>query len=236
MPHYTVRSSSNQKVFLICGYGLMGLMLLLLLIALTNWMELDDRWSHAIAWTVASLLVLGLIGVFVLIFRDSMNKFRQKVSFDVVENKVVRRIEGQVPIELPLDQISTVGESSSGLIVRGREPMKGFVIPRAVVGFEQLRQQLSDHSAIVPIKTKNSLFLARVFALILIIALYVLLLTAKTRLVLVTAAVVLLFQSGLIFGMRKTWARPRSPKLVVAFILSWLVVLWFVYERFSSIR
>jgi hypothetical protein len=234
MAHYTVQSSSgqNQKLFRICGYGLMVLMLLFLGVSRTNW--INDHWSHPLGWTGGSLLVLALIGVPVLILKDSMNKLWQNVSFDIVENKIVRVMEGQAPIEFPLDKISFIGESRTGLTVRGGEPPQSFVIPRAVKGFEELKRQLSDHCEIVPAASTNSFF--RIFPLILIIALYVLLLTAKSRsLVLTAGAAALLFQGWIIFGMRRTWAKTSSPKLVVsAFMLSWLVLLWLVYERFSS--
>ena len=234
MAHYTVQSSSrqNQKMFRICGYGLMILMLLFLSLSRADW--IDDRWSHALGWIAMSLLGLALIGVYVLIFKESMNKYWQKVSFDVVENKIVRAIEGQISIEFPLNKLSFIGESRTGLIVRGGEPLKGFVIPRAVDGFEQLKRQLGDHCEIVPIRTKKSLLL--VIPLILIIASYVLLFTTKSRnLVLITGAFALLFHGWGIVGLRETWTKTKASQFVASvFIVFWLVLLWLVYQRFSS--
>ena len=235
MAHYTVRSSSStNKVFRICGYGLIGLLLLLLVPSQTKWIDLDDRWSHALGWTAEGLLFLGMIGFFVLMFEDSWNRVWQKVSFEVVANRIVRVMEGRANIEFPLDKISFIGESRIGLIVRGGDPLKGFVIPRTVEGFEQLRQLLNDHCEIRPVGNKKWLFFA--LPLVLMLALYALLFTAtSTSLVLVAGAAALLFQGWGIFGMRKVWAKTKSPKLVVsALILSWLVLLWLVYQRFSS--
>jgi len=235
MAHYTVQSNSrqNQKMFRISGYSLMVLMLLFLGLSQTDW--LDDRWSHTLGWIAMSLLGLALIGVYVLILKESMNKYWQKVSFDVVENKFVRVVDAQAPIEFPLNKISFIGESRVGLIVRGDEPSKAFVIPRAVEGFEQLRQQLSEYREVTPIKNKGSLVL--ILPLILTIGVYALLFTGENAsLVLVAGAAALMFHAWAIFGMRKIWAKTSSPKLLVsAFILSWLVLLWLVYQRFSSI-
>lgn len=234
MAHYTVQSSSrqNQKMFRICGYSLMVLMLLFLGLSQADF--LDDRWSHTLGWIAMSLLGLALIGVYVLIFKESMDKYWQKVSFDVVENKIVRVVDGQAQIEFPLNKISFIGESRIGLIVRGDEPSKAVVIPRAVEGFEQLRQQLSEHREVTPIKNKTSLVL--ILPLVLTIAVYALLFTAKTaNLVLSAGAVALLFHAWAIVGMRKIWAKTSSPKLVAcAFIVSWLILLWLAYQRFSS--
>src|SRR5215472_6939188 len=98
MAHYKVRSSSNQKVFRICGYGLIGLLLLFLVFSQTEWVEVDDQLSHAIGWIAVGLLAIGMIGVFVLISKESMEQFWQKVSFDVEENKIIRVLKGQAPI------------------------------------------------------------------------------------------------------------------------------------------
>jgi hypothetical protein len=235
MAHYTVPSNSGrtQKLFRICGYGLTSLMLVLLGLSQVSW--LNDRWSHALGWAAMSLLVLALTGIPVLIFSDTVNQFWRKISFEIVDNKIVRLMEGRAPIEFPFDKISFIGESRNGLVVRGGKPLKGFVIPRTVEGFQQLKQQLNDHCEIIPIASANRLF--RVFPLIVVIALYVLLLTAKSRsLILAAGAAGLLFQGCVIVGMRKIWAKTRSPKLVASgFILTWLVLFWLAYERFFSV-
>jgi len=43
-----------------------------------------------------------------------------------------------------------------GLIVRSGEPPKGFVIPRAVDGFEQLKQQLNEYCKVSAIEDRVS--------------------------------------------------------------------------------
>jgi hypothetical protein len=114
--------------------------------------------------------------------------------------------------------------------------LHGWLIPRVVDGFEQLKRQLSDYHEIVPVAKRSSFFF--VFPLILIIALYGLLLTARSRnLVVATGTIALLFQGWVIFGMRKIWAKTKSPRVLMsAFVLSWLLLLWLVYERFSLIH
>ena len=71
--------------------------------------------------------------------------------------------------------------------------------------------------------------------LVLTIALYAILFTAKSGSVaLIVGVVALLFQGWSIFSMRNIWAKTKSPKLVMSvFILSWLVLLWLVYQRVS---
>jgi hypothetical protein len=207
-------------------------MLILLAFSRSTW--LDDRLSHAIGWSAVGLLIVVMVGVYVLIFRDSVDKAWRKVSFDLTDRKIIRVMEGRPPIELLLSEMNFLGESRMGLIVRSGEPPKGFVIPRAVDGFEQLKQQLNEYCKVSAIENKASFI--PVLPLILTIVLYAILFTSKVGPVVVIAGVVaLLFQGWSIFSMRNIWAKTKSPRLLMSvFIFSWLVLLWLVYQRVSS--
>jgi len=215
----------------VCAYGSVGLILVVLVLSR---LELDDRVSDAIGWSAVGLLMAVMLGVFILIFRDSVDKFWQKVSFDVTDDKIIRLLEGRSPIEFPLCKITFIGESRTGLFVQASELSKGFVIPRKVHDFEQLKQQLSEHCKVTPVENTTSF--APALPLVLLIALYGFFFTARTGvLVLIAGVVALLFQGWGIFSMRKMWAKTQSPKLLMSvFMLSWLVLLWLVYQRVSS--
>lgn len=209
-------------------------MLISLAFSQSEW--LDDRQSHAIGWSAIGFLIVVMAGVFVFIIRDSVDKVWQKMSFDLADGKIIRVMEGRQPLELLFSEINFLGESRLGLIVRSGEPAKGFVIPRAVYGFEQLKQQLSQYCKVSTIENKASFISA--IPLIVTIVLYAILFTAKSGSVTLIAGVVaLLFQGWSIFSMRNMWAKTKSPKLVVSvFISSWLVLLWLVYQRVSALN
>jgi hypothetical protein len=209
-------------------------MLILLAFSRSEW--LDDRLSHAIGWSAVGLLIVVMVGVYVFIFRDSVDKAWRNASFDLTDGKIIRLMEGRPPIELPLSEINFLGESRMGLIVRSGEPPKGFVIPREVDGFKQLKQQLTPYCKVSAIE--NSASLIAMLPLVLTIALYAILFTAKSGSVaLIVGVVVLLFQGWSIFSMRNIWAKTESPKLVMSvFIFSWLVLLWLVYQRVLALN
>lgn len=225
MTRYVVPPSSNQKVFRICAYGLIGLMLICLALSQTRWLDLDDRVSHAVGWSAIGLLISGMVGIYVLIFRESVDKVWRKLSFDVTDQRIIRELEGQPPIEFPLREIKFLGESRVGLIVSAGEPPKSFFVPRAVEGFEQLKLQLSQHCIVSVSENKTSFIPFLPWALT--IAVYAFLFTAKTGFVVILAGVgVLLFQGWSIFSTRRLWAKTRSPKLLTwVFLFSWLVLL-----------
>ena|ERR1700674_1959773 len=233
MTRYIVPPSTNQKLFRLCAYGSIGLMLIFLALSRSKWLELDDRLSHAIGWSAVGMLIVGMVGIYVLIFRDSVDKVWWKVSFDLADGKIIRVMEGRPPIELLLSEINFLGESRMGLIVRSGEPSKGFAIPRAVDGFERLKQQLNEYCKVSVVDNKASFI--PVLPLVLTIVLYAILFATKIGLVVLIAGVVaLLFQGWSIFSMRNTWAKTKSPRLLMSvFIFSWLVLLWLVYQRVS---
>jgi hypothetical protein len=231
MTHYTVPRNSNPKVFRIFAYTSVGLVLIVL--GLSR-LELDDRVSHAIGWSAGGLLVVGILGVFVLIFRDGIDKFWQKASFDMTDDKIICLFEGRPPREFLLREITSIGESRTGLLVQTKEPSKGFFIPRTLDHFEQLKQQLSEQCQVTPVQNPASP--VPILPLLLLVGLYAFFFAARTGvLVLIAGVVALLFQGWWIFSMRKIWVKTPSPKLLMSVsIFSWLVLLWVVYQRVSS--
>lgn len=231
MTNYPVRRKSNLKAFRMFAYGSVGLMLIVL--ALSR-LELDDRVSRVIGWGAGGLLVAGMLAVFVLLFKNSIDEFWQEASFDVTDDKIICLFEGRPPREFLLRDITLIGESRTGLLVLTNEPSKGFFIPRSTGHFEQLKRQLSEHCTVEP--AKNTMSFVPILPPVLLIALYGLLFTTGTRiLVLVVGFVALLFQGWATFAMRKMLAKTTSPRLVItAFIFSWLVLLWLVYQRATS--
>ena len=207
---------------------------MLIMLAFSRFEWLDDRLSHAIGWSAVGLLIVVMVGVYVFIFRDSVDKAWRNVSFDVTDGKVFRVMEGRPPIELLLSEINFLGESRMGLIVRSGVPSKSFVIPRTAIGFEQLKQQLNEYCKVSTIESKTPFI--PVLPLILTFVLYAILFTAKTRPVISTVGVVALLSQGWsIFSMRNICTKTKSPKLVMSvFVFSWLVLLWLVYQRVSS--
>jgi hypothetical protein len=231
MTLYSVRPNKNQKVFRIFSYGSIGLMLIFLSLSQSAWLELNDRISHAIGWSAMGLLIVFMGGVFVLIAKESAQRAWQKYAFDLADQKIVRVSEDSPPIGLLLTEITFLGESRIGLIVRGGDPLRAFVIPRAISDFEEVKQQLSAHCKVTPVKIRTSL--RTVLPLILAIVAYAFLFIAKTGVVVLIAGVVaLLFQGWAVLSTRKIWAKTRSPKaIMLAFLVSWLVLAWLVYQR-----
>ena len=234
MTRYAVPAKTNQKVFRIFAYGSIGLMLIFLVLSRSERQELNDGVRHALGWGAAGLLIVFMGGVFVLIAKNSVQRVWQNEAFDLADQKIVRLSPGGPSIELALTEIQFLGESRMGLFVQGGNPLKSFVIPRAIRDFEELKRQLSAYCKVTPVKSRTTLL--SVLPLSLTIVVYAVLLMSKSGVVVLIAGVVaLMFHASWLLSMRKIWARTRSPRAVTfASLVSWLVLAWIVYERVSS--
>ena len=147
MTRYAVPPNTNRKAFRVWASGSIGLMLLFLILSR---LDLSDRVGILLGWSGIGILFLGLLSVLVLIYRESFAKLWEKTTFDLNDETIVRTMDGKPNLEFSLSKISFLGKSSLGLIVRSGEPSKGFLIPRGVNDFEQLKQRLSEHCTITP--------------------------------------------------------------------------------------
>ena len=234
MPRYTLPPGNpNQKAFRIFAYGSIGTMLTLLLISESGWVD-SDATIHAMGWAEVGLLIMFMGGVFVLIARNSVWQFWQKVAFDLADDKIIRAKENSPLIEIPLKQINFHGESRNGLLVRGGEPTKTFLISKSINNFEELKRQLNGYCEVIAVDTKISYRPALPFVLA-VVAYAVLFLSKAGAVVMVAGVLALLIQGWAIFSMRKVLAKTRSPKLLMfAFLFSWVMLAWLVYQRVSS--
>ena len=234
MKRYLVPPNSNQKLFRTFAYSCIGLMLIFLAISRTEWQGLNDRASHALGWGAVGLLILFMGGVFFLIVKNSVQSVWQREAFDLADQKIVRLSEGKPSIELALTEIQFLGESRMGLFVQGGNPLKAIVIPRAIRVFEELKRQLSAYCKVTPVKNRTSLL--AVLPLTVAIVLYAFLLLSRSGVVVLSAGVgALLFHALWLFSIREILARTSSPKAVIfAFLVSWLLLAWIVYQRMSS--
>ena len=159
---------------------------------------------------------------FVLIVKNGIQRDWQKEVFDLAHQKIVCLREGSPPIELAVREIQVLGESRIGLFVQGGNPLKAFVIPRAIRDFEKLKQELNAYCKVTPIRSQKTLL--AVLPLALAIGTSVFLLMSKSCVVVLIAGVVaLLFHASWLIAMRKIWPRTRSPKGVMLAFPGFLV-------------
>lgn len=208
-------------------------MLILLLISESGWVD-SDATGHAMGWAALGLLPVFMGGIFVLIARNSVWLFWQGVAFDLADDKIILVKENSPLIEIPLKQINFLGESRSGLLVRGGEPAKTFLIPKSIDNFEELERQLNGYCKLTSVNTKISYRPALPF--VLMIVSYAFLFISKAGAVVMVAGVLaLLIQGWAFFSMRKLLAQTRSPKLLMlVFLFSWVMLAWLVYQRVSA--
>jgi hypothetical protein len=108
------------------------------------------------------------------------------------------------------------------------------VVPSEIIGFENLKREISANRAISPLKVKLSPWLFLPSAS-LFLACTILFVSHSRAVVLGTGGAALLIQGLGIFSLRRiVQSNRKSNFIVLASILSFLILAWIVYERATA--
>ena len=151
------------------------------------------------------------------------------------DGKIIQRCPEEPIIEIPVDQIASLRQSRGGwLIIRGGEPERQVAIPSELIGFENLKQELSANRIVSPLKVKFSPWLFLPSAS-LVLACVFLLISHNRAVVLAAGGAALLLQGFSIYSLRRHMRSNRKATLAtLTYILVFVILAWFVYERATS--
>lgn len=211
------------------------LVLLLVILCISAWIpaQLSDELRKMLAWVAGAIVAGAIVAAQWLGAKQGLWKARRGLQIAVSDGKLIQTRPGGPSVEIPLSQIASVHRSRGGwLIVRGSDAEKHIAIPKDIVGFENLKQEISASKTTEPLRTKRSPFLILLAALFLG-AFYFLFTSHNRALVTIAGSSVLAIQLSLTFPL---WRALRSKHkavtlLVLTYILEIVTVGWIVYER-----
>jgi hypothetical protein len=184
----------------------------------------------------AGIIVLGTIAfAFVVSSKNVMWRVKHAFQWELTNDKLIQRHEDGRTGEIPLSHIESLNQYRGWLIVRGGAPLRQIAVPSNVKGFEELKQILTSHCMVTPLKTKRSVL--PYFPLVLGIAAYVFLFTSHIlAVVIVAGGTALLLQGWSFYSLRRMWrAKSMSLLVVVAYIITCLMIAWIVFQRAKSV-
>ena len=191
----------------------------------------SDSAGHAIAWLAAFIVLAAIVGVTALAVKEGTGQLLRDVRFEIFDGKLVRSAGASLSSEIPLDQIESLQEYGSWLLVRGGNPTRQIVIPKQINDFDLLEGELIRHCTPTSVKTRfRSLpFLSP----ILMLAVCFFLFTSHVRSVVTVAGIAALALDGIgTYSLRQVLREKKVSKLAVpTLILAWLLVGWIVYQR-----
>lgn len=88
--------------------------------------------------------------------KEAIWKFKQNHQWELAGDKLIQQDKNGGIVEIVLNEVTSLHESHSWLIVRGGEPPKAITIPSDLNGFEQITRDLTTRCAVTPLKSKVS--------------------------------------------------------------------------------
>jgi len=226
-----------QRQFRVLGWGAVIVLLCVLFFSIYEPTGLNDSLGHAIAWLAGAVVLAAVVGATVLAVRERTWNLLRKYRFDISDGKIIRTHEASSPVEILLDQIEYLHEYNGWLLVGGGNPRRQIAIPKKINGFDELKRELLAHCTLSSPKVKfyASLFLPLI-PLVLMVVAYLLLFASHTRAVVISAGIAALILQGVgTYSLRRVWRDKPMPKLLIpTFVLTWLLIAWFIYQRVAG--
>jgi hypothetical protein len=227
--------SPYQRPFRI--FAAVAVILLLVTLCISIWTPsgLSDETRKMLAWIASAIVLAGVVAGYWLAFKLGFWRLKQGYRVELSDGNVIQSRSGSPTVEIPLDQIASIEQSRGGwLIVRGCDPERRIAIPSEIVGFDGLKRELSANRTVSPLKIKHSrwLFLPSASFVIACIFLFV----AHSRAVVLAAGGAALLLEGLgIVSLRRALRSSRRANLItLIYVMTFLMLVWIVYERAAS--
>ncbi len=223
--------SPNQRPFRIFGWGAIILLLGILFFSLYDPTELSDSTRRTVGWAALAVVMVSVATATLLSGREGLWKLKRTFQFQLSDGKLLQMREGSPTIEIPLTQVAAVQQYRSWLIVIGGEPARQIAIPIEIEGFVELKEKLSAHCPITPLKPRSSAL--SFLPVVLAIGACFILFTSHIVSVVIGAGCLALFLQGLGFHSLRRVRRGRGMNLLLVgtYLLTCLTIVWLVYER-----
>jgi hypothetical protein len=191
--------------------------------------EISSSAKGMLAWAAMGIVFLVPIS---LASRESMSRLKRSYEFDLSDDQLIQRREGQV-VEIAPSEIESLHDYRGWLIVEGGVPARKISIPPEVSGFEDLKRQLAAGRQVGPVKTRWRPILILLFPVAVFLEVCYLLFTSRNAaVILLTGAALLACQS---WGVFSQWSRrknePRSWMLLLAWLGVLMITAWIIYRR-----
>lgn len=233
MPLYEMPAHSPyQKSFRPLAASVIVLLLIVLYISIWTPLSMGDEARKWLAWAAGALVIVAILASYWLSLKRGLWKSKQGLRIEISEGKLTQTRSGNLVAEIPLNQIASLHQGRGWLIVRGAHTDGEIAVPTNIVGFDELKREISAGHAIQPLRTR----LPANFILggICFIAACVFLFTSRNLVVLVAVACTALLIQGIAtysLVRRISANRGVTALLVASYLFEFLAVAWIVYER-----
>lgn len=159
--------------------------------------------------------------------KEGLRKFQWELTAD----KIIQRYEGWPTIEIPLTAIASLHEYHGWLIIRAVAPVRQITVSSKINDFQQLKGELARQCAVTPPEVTSS-HLAFIPLVSAIVAYFFLFISHQRVVIIGSAVAALLLQGWVFYSLRRLWQGKQTLRLLMpVFVVTWLLIVWIVYER-----
>jgi hypothetical protein len=176
------------------------------------------------------VVALAIVGAMIFATLESTWKRTSSSTYEISNDKIIESRDGTFPVEISLQEIKSVSQHRSWLVITGGDPLRRIMVPSYTIGFEELKCELTSRSQKPIIEGSPSL---RLLPLGLItLAILFLFISHNAAVITIAGLVLLLFQSwGVYTVIRLRRSKPIPRLTLLMYVVSVLIVLWILYKR-----
>lgn len=226
-----------QRYFRIFSWSAITILLATTAFAFWEPTDVSRSTNIALAVLMAAIVIVAVFYGMVVASKDAFWKRAQTYRWELTDDKIVEDTNGK-RIEIYLSQIAKLRESNGFLFIRGSESGSGIIIPHSVDGYDEIRAELTARFPLTPVpKSKFEPFLA-MLPFVIFATLFALVAVSHVPAVVIASglALVLLWPAWAGYALRPFWhAKSVRTRLVISFILSWLILIWVVFRAVRAV-
>lgn len=232
MTVYTAPTTpAYQRSFRIFSWSAIALLLGIWVFSIYEPDGVSRSVNIALALLMGAVVLVAIVYAFILSPKEAMRKLKRDLQWELADDKLIQKDKNGGTVEIVLNEVTSLHESHSWLIVRGGDPPKTITMPSDLNGFEQIKRDLTARCAVTPLKSTFSplSFLPHVLW---IVCFLFLIISHIRALVFISGAVLLLiWPLWTARSIRRIWrGRPIPKRLLFSCLLSWLILAWVVFK------
>jgi hypothetical protein len=220
-----------QRRFRVFGWSAIAISVGITLFAIYEPQGVGRSVNVALAVLMGAIVLAAIVFGLVFSTKDALWKIKHEFQWELTADKIIQNRTNGDTIEIPLDGIKTLREFNGWLFVRGGESPKGIMIAQDLDGYAEIRRQLIACCPLTPGPKYNRL--APILPVIIFAVLFAFVVVSHVPRVVIASgtALVLLWPLYAAYSLRRIWrVESVRKKLVFSYVLSWLILLWVVYN------
>jgi hypothetical protein len=225
-----------QRRFRIFSWSAIAVLLAITLFAIYEPQGVSRSTNIALAIFMGAIVIVAIVYGTALSSKEALWKLKHSFQWELTEDKIIQNRANHETIEISLNAIAALREFNGWLFVSGTESQKGIMISQDVDGYDEVRRQLIARCPLTPTKKANPL--AAIIAAVVLATLFGFVIVSHVPAIVIGSGLglVLLWPAFVGYTLRPFWrAKSVRTRLLITYLLSWLILVWIVFRAVKAL-